>query len=132
MTSIRFLDPHEPLFPHEIRVILRTMAGVTHGLAVRDNQFICDIFLFASHIFDVDFTRISLALDMQEVDEETKEKYAVSGGYQVLTGYEPITQIMEPLKRAGYILEILIKDGDAQSSPAGSAGLVSVPIPLSH
>ena len=134
MTSIRFLAPTEPLFPHEIRVILRTMAFVEHGIAVRDDQFICDIFLFASHFFGVDFTRISLALDMRE-EEETKEKYAVSGGYQVLTGYEPITQIVEPLEKAGHILEILIRDGDAQSSPAGAAGLVSVcstNIPLSH
>jgi hypothetical protein len=106
-SSIRFLDPTEPLFPHEIRVILRTMAFVEHGIAVRDNQFICDIFLFASHFFGVDFTRISLALDMRGIDEE---KYAVSGGYQVLTGYEPITQIVEPLEKAGHILEILIKD----------------------
>jgi len=108
-SSIRFLDPKGPLFPHEIRVILRTMAFVEHGIAVRDNQFICDIFLFASHFFGVDFTRISLALDMRE-EEETKEKYAVSGGYQVLTGYEPITQIVEPLEKAGHILEILIRD----------------------
>jgi hypothetical protein len=118
MTSIRFLDPTEPLSNHEIRVILRTMGHVEHGLAVRDNQFVCDLFLFASHIFDVDFTRISLALDMRGVDEE---KYAVSGGYQILTGYERITQIVEPLEKAGHILEILIKDGDA-----------NVPIPLSH
>jgi hypothetical protein len=111
MTSIRFLDPTEPLFPHEIRVILRTMGHVEHGIAVRDDQFICDIFLFASHFFGVDFTRISLALDMRS-DEE---KYAVSGGYQILTGYERITQIMEPLEKAGHILEILIKDGDILS-----------------
>ncbi len=106
MNSIRFLDPHEPLFPHEIRVILRTMTGVTHGLAVRDNQFICDIFLFASHIFDVDFTRISLALDMQD----EKEKYEASGGYQVLTGYERIDTLVEPLEKAGHIMEILLRD----------------------
>jgi hypothetical protein len=55
---------------------------------------------------------------MRGVDEE---KYAVSGGYQILTGYERITQIVEPLEKAGHILEILIKDGDA-----------NVPIPLSH
>lgn len=106
-SSIRFLDPTEPLFPHEIRVILRTMAFVDHGIAVREDQFICDIFLFASHFFGVDFTRISLALDMRGVDEE---KYAASGGYQILTGYERITQIMEPLEKAGHILEILIRD----------------------
>ena len=114
MTSIRFLAPTEPLHEHEIRVILRTMAGVTHGLAVRDNQHICDLFLFASHLFDVNFTRISLALDRND------ETYAVSGGYQILDGYEPITQLVEPLKEACHILEVLIKDGDA-----------SVPIPLS-
>ena len=123
MSSIRFLAPHEPLFPHEIRVILRTMAGVTHGLAVRDNQFICDIFLFASHIFDVDFTRISIALDMLE-EEETKEKYEASGGYQVLTGYERIDTLVEPLEKAGHILEILIRDGDASACFTN--------IPLSH
>ena len=106
-SHIRFLDPHEPLFPHEIRVILRTMGHVEHGLAVRDNQFICDIFLFASHFFGVDFTRISLALNMLGVDEE---KYEASGGYQILTGYEPITQLVEPLEKAGHILEILIRD----------------------
>jgi hypothetical protein len=106
-SSIRFLDPKGPLSNHEIRVILRTMAFVEHGIAVRDDQFICDIFLFASHFFGVDFTRISLALDMRGVDEE---KYAVSGGYQILTGYERITQIVEPLEKAGHILEILIKD----------------------
>ena len=106
-SSIRFLDPTEPLFPHEIRVILRTMAFVDYGIAVREDQFICDIFLFASHFFGVDFTRISLALDMLDADEET---YEASGGYQILTGYEPITQLVEPLKKAGHILEILIKD----------------------
>jgi hypothetical protein len=42
-----------------------------------------------------------------------EEKYAASGGYQILTGYERITQIMEPLEKVGHILEILIKDGDA-------------------
>ena len=115
MTSIRFLAPTEPLFPHEIRVILRTMGHVEHGLAVRDNQFICDLFLFASHIFDVDFTRISLALDMKDVDEETKKKYEGSGGFQVLTGYERIDTLVEPLERAGHIMEILIKDGDILS-----------------
>jgi hypothetical protein len=49
------------------------------------------------------------------------ETYAVSGGYQILDGYEPIASLVEPLKTAGHILEILIKDGDA-----------SVPIPLSN
>jgi hypothetical protein len=48
------------------------------------------------------------------------ETYAVSGGYQILDGYEPIASLVEPLKAAGHILEILIKDGDA-----------SVPTPLS-
>ena len=108
MTSIRFLDPTEPLSNHEIRVILRTMGHVEHGLAVRDDQFVCDLFLFASHIFDVDFTRISLALDMKE--EETKKKYEGSGGFQVLTGYERIDTLVEPLERAHHILEILIRD----------------------
>jgi hypothetical protein len=44
---------------------------------------------------------------MRGVDEE---KYAVSGGYQILTGYERIDTLVEPLEKAGHILEILIKD----------------------
>jgi hypothetical protein len=109
MTHIRTLSPKDALHEHEIRVILRTMAGVRYELAVRDTQHICDLFLFASHIFDVDFTRISLALDMLE-EEETKEKYAVSGGYQILTGYERIDTLVEPLEKVDHILEILIRD----------------------
>ena len=112
--SIRLLAPKEALRDDEIRVILRTMAAVKYELAVKDNQHVCDLFLFASHLFDVNFTRISLALDRND------ETYAVSGGYQILDGYEPITQLVEPLKEACHILEVLIKDGDA-----------SVPIPLS-
>jgi hypothetical protein len=77
--------------------------------------------MFATHIFHVGFMRISLALDMKDVDEETKKRYEASGGYQILTGFERIDTLVEPLERAGHILEILIKDGDA-----------SVPIPLSH
>jgi hypothetical protein len=113
--SIRLLAPHEALHDGEIRVILSTMGEVKYELAVKDNQHVCDLFLFASHLFDVSFTRISLALDRNDM-----EIYAVSGGYQILDGYEPITQLVEPLKAAGHILEVLIKDGDA-----------SVPIPLS-
>ena len=103
--SIRLLAPKEALRDDEIRVILRTMAAVTYELAVKDNQYVCDLFLFASHLFDVFFTRISLALDRNDM-----ETYAVSGGYQILNGYEPITQLVEPLKEAGHILEVLIKD----------------------
>ena len=113
--SIRLLAPKEALRDDEIRVILRTMAAVTYELAVKDNQHVCDLFLFASHLFDVNFTRISLSLDRNDM-----ETYAVSGGYQILDGYEPITQLVEPLKEAGHILEVLIKDGDA-----------CIPIPLS-
>lgn len=107
MTPIRLLAPHEVLRDNEIRIILCTMGEVKYQLAVKDNQYVCDLFLFASHLFDVNFTRISLALDRNE------ETYAVSGGYQILDGYEPITQLVEPLEKAGHILEILIKDGDA-------------------
>jgi hypothetical protein len=114
--SIRLLAPHEALHDNEIRVILSTMGEVKYELAVKDNQYICDLFLFASHLFDVSFTRISLALDRNDM-----ETYAVSGGYQILDGYEPIASLVEPLKAAGHILEVLIKDGDA-----------SVPIPLSN
>jgi hypothetical protein len=106
--SIRLLAPKEALRDDEICVILRTMAAVTYELAVKDNQHVCDLFLFASHLFDVNFTRISLSLDRNDM-----ETYAVSGGYQILDGYEPITQLVEPLKEAGHILEVLIKDGDA-------------------
>ena len=109
--SIRLLAPKEALRDDEIRVILRTMGHKEYPLAVKDNQHVCDLFLFASHLFDVNFTRISLALDRND------ETYAVSGGYQILDGYEPITQLVEPLKAAGHILEVLIKDKhDAHSS----------------
>lgn len=111
-SSIRFLDPTEPLSNHEIRVILRTRDHVEHGLAVGENRLVSDIFMFATHIFHVGFMRISLALDMKDVDEETKKKYEASGGYQILTGFERIDTLVEPLERAGHILEILIKDGD--------------------
>ena len=109
MTSyIRFLDPTEPVFPHEIRVILRTKDHVEHGLAVGENRLVSDILMFATHIFHVGFMRISLALDMK--DEKTKKKYEASGGYQILTGFERIDTLVEPLERAGHILEILIRD----------------------
>lgn len=128
MTSyIRFLDPTEPLCDHEIRVILRTrdhVEHVEHGLAVGENRLVSDIFMFASHIFHVGFMRIRLALDMMDVDEETKKKYEASGGYQILTGFERIDTLVKPLERAGHILEIHIKDGDAS--------VCSTNIPLSH
>ena len=110
--SIRLLAPHEVLRDNEIRIILCTMGEVKYELAVKDNQYVCDLFLFISHLFDVPFTRISLALDRNDM-----ETYAVSGGYQILDGYEPITQLVEPLKAAGHILEVLIKDGDGDATP---------------
>jgi hypothetical protein len=103
--SIRIIEPQEDLRDDEIRIILSTMGEVKYELAVKDNQYVCDLFLFASHLFDVSFTRISLALDRNDM-----ETYAVSGGYQILDGYEPIAQLVEPLKEAGHILEVLIKD----------------------
>jgi len=92
--GIRLLDsPTDLLRIHEVLVILRTLLGTDYPLAVKDCQYVCDLFLIAGRLFQVPFTRIHLSL-----------------GAVVLEGYEPIMNVA--LEDTQNVILVVIRDAE--------------------
>ena len=83
----------DPIHENEILVILRTMSGEDHIVAIANTQFSSTLFLWAATVFNVYHKQIALF-----------------GDTEILTGNEIMTQLVPLLKKTDHVLHVIVKN----------------------